>query len=222
MTIEIANRLTQLRKDKGLSQEELAEKIGVSRQAISKWERGEACPETENLIELSKLYGVSIDSILKGEEPKKEEAETMNLPAEEEVETVEGEVVDPVDEEEELEKKVKKGALWTLFSSILFPSLVLAYLLMGFFWKGPNGENIGWAAGWTIFLFGIFASSVPFAVKRRRFSYLAIAPLVVGLYVAICMIVNTYVGVLLWHPLWVMIFIIPIFHAVVAYFDSKR
>ncbi|MCH5279098.1 MAG: helix-turn-helix transcriptional regulator, partial [Christensenellaceae bacterium] len=49
MTLEIANRLIQMRKARGLSQESLAETIGVSRQAVSKWERAEASPDTDNL-----------------------------------------------------------------------------------------------------------------------------------------------------------------------------
>lgn len=64
MNVEIANRLQQLRKNNNLSQEELAEKIGVSRQAVSKWERAEASPDTENLILLSKLYRMSLDELV--------------------------------------------------------------------------------------------------------------------------------------------------------------
>lgn len=64
MNIEIANRLRQMRNKNNLSQEELAAKMGVSRQAVSKWERAEASPDTENLILLAKLYGVSIDELL--------------------------------------------------------------------------------------------------------------------------------------------------------------
>lgn len=64
MNIEIANKLLQLRKEKGLSQEQLATQLGISRQAISKWERAEASPDTDNLIELAKLYGVSLDDLL--------------------------------------------------------------------------------------------------------------------------------------------------------------
>ncbi|HRX41211.1 MAG TPA: helix-turn-helix domain-containing protein [Clostridia bacterium] len=64
MNIEIANRLYNLRKKHGLSQEELAERIGVSRQAVSKWERSESSPDTDNLIALAKIYGVSIDEML--------------------------------------------------------------------------------------------------------------------------------------------------------------
>ncbi len=65
MNIEIANRLQQLRKKNGLSQEELAARIGVSRQAVSKWERAEASPDTDNLVLLSQLYGISLDELLK-------------------------------------------------------------------------------------------------------------------------------------------------------------
>ena len=65
MNIEIANRLVNLRKEMGLSQEQLAEKIGVSRQAVSKWERSEASPDTDNLILLARLYNVSLDELLR-------------------------------------------------------------------------------------------------------------------------------------------------------------
>ena len=71
MNIETANRLLQYRKENNLSQEELAEKIGVSRQAVSKWERAEASPDTDNLIRLAEIYGVSLDEMLTG---KKAEA----------------------------------------------------------------------------------------------------------------------------------------------------
>lgn len=64
MNIETANRLVELRRKKGLSQEELADLLGVSRQAVSKWERAEASPDTDNLICLAKIYGVSLDELL--------------------------------------------------------------------------------------------------------------------------------------------------------------
>nr|WP_296077821.1 helix-turn-helix domain-containing protein [uncultured Ruminococcus sp.] len=67
MNIETANILLQYRKKSGLSQEELASKIGVSRQAVSKWERAEASPDTDNLILLAKVYGVTLDELLTGD-----------------------------------------------------------------------------------------------------------------------------------------------------------
>ena len=64
MNIEIADRLVQLRREQDLSQEELAARLGVSRQAVSKWERAESSPDTDNLIALARLYGVSLDELL--------------------------------------------------------------------------------------------------------------------------------------------------------------
>ena len=64
MNLEIANRLLALRREHGYSQEELAYKLGVSRQAVSKWERAESSPDTDNLLALARLYGVSLDALL--------------------------------------------------------------------------------------------------------------------------------------------------------------
>lgn len=64
MDIMTANRLQQLRKEKGYSQEVLAEKLGISRQSVSKWERAESSPEIDNLMALSKIYGLTIDELL--------------------------------------------------------------------------------------------------------------------------------------------------------------
>ncbi len=72
MNIEVANRLQQLRKAKGLSQEELANILGLSRQAISKWERAETSPDTDNLICLARLYNISIDKLLDTSESMEE------------------------------------------------------------------------------------------------------------------------------------------------------
>lgn len=70
MNIEIANRLVKMRKEKGLSQEALAEQLGISRQAVSKWERAESSPDTSNLITLAQLYGVSLDVLLNTDQEK--------------------------------------------------------------------------------------------------------------------------------------------------------
>ena len=64
----LSEKLYQLRKNSGLSQEQLAEQLNVSRQAISKWESGTAVPESEKLIIISNYFGVSVDYLLKDEE----------------------------------------------------------------------------------------------------------------------------------------------------------
>lgn len=87
MTVETANRLYELRKQHNLSQEELAEKLGVSRQAVSKWERSEASPDTDNLIALAKIYELSLDELIYGE--KSEKRETGTEPSEKQGEEAE-------------------------------------------------------------------------------------------------------------------------------------
>lgn len=64
MENELSLKLSELRKKNNLSQEALAEKLSLSRQAISKWERGESAPDTENLIALSKIFGVTLDELV--------------------------------------------------------------------------------------------------------------------------------------------------------------
>ena len=61
--MEIGNKIMELRKKNGLSQEELAEKIGVARQTISKWELGETSPDLNQAKELSKVFNVSLDEL---------------------------------------------------------------------------------------------------------------------------------------------------------------
>ncbi|MDE7271816.1 MAG: helix-turn-helix domain-containing protein [Lachnospiraceae bacterium] len=70
--MSIADRIQQLRKEKGISQEELADQIGVSRQAVSKWESGQSMPDIEKILLLGDFFGTTTDYLLKGTEPVKE------------------------------------------------------------------------------------------------------------------------------------------------------
>jgi transcriptional regulator with XRE-family HTH domain len=124
MNIEIANRLVQLRKKNGLSQEELAEKLGISRQAVSKWERAESSPDTDNLISIAKLYNVSLDELLQTDE----DPEVLRARARE--------------KEEDPDRRQKKSPLYK------FPYPVAAVIL--FFLIGFLGNAFQYA--WLIFL----------------------------------------------------------------------
>lgn len=73
----LSAKLYKLRKNSGLSQEQLAEQLNVSRQAISKWEQGTAVPESEKLISISNYFGVTVDYLL-----KEDTEDTMNTTAE--------------------------------------------------------------------------------------------------------------------------------------------
>lgn len=62
--MKLSDKILSLRKQNGISQEELAEKLNVSRQAISRWEVGSAKPDASNILQLSKLFGVTADYLL--------------------------------------------------------------------------------------------------------------------------------------------------------------
>lgn len=62
--MSFSENLMRLRKQKGLSQEEFANEVGVSRQTVSKWELGVSTPEMEKLIQMSNFFGVSVDDLL--------------------------------------------------------------------------------------------------------------------------------------------------------------
>ena len=68
--MNLGEKIYKLRKEKGLSQEALAEFVGTTRQAISKWENNQGYPETEKLLLLSNVFEVSIDFLLKDEKRK--------------------------------------------------------------------------------------------------------------------------------------------------------
>ncbi len=105
----LGEKLQKLRKDQKMSQEELASKITVSRQAVSKWELNEALPDTENIIQLSKVLGVSIDYLLNNEIENIEETPILK----------------------EITKNVKKeyNNLWTIVTVI---SIILAIIIGSF------------------------------------------------------------------------------------------
>ena len=146
MNLEIANRLLALRREHGYSQEELAYKLGVSRQAVSKWERAESSPDTDNLLALARLYGVSLDALL------------LHTPA--------GEAAQAAPEPEQKARKRarakwKEGLLWllTLALMVILPNLTywlgisevyavvvtVAFLITGFLLDN-------WHPGWMLFL----------------------------------------------------------------------
>ena len=80
MDMTIGKRITLLRKEKGLTQEELATHMGVSPQAVSKWENDQTCPDISALPKLARLLGVTVDELLEG---KQDLAPVRLLPPEE-------------------------------------------------------------------------------------------------------------------------------------------
>lgn len=80
--MKLSEKILNLRKARNMSQEELAEQLGVSRQAVSRWEVGSALPDASNILQLCKLFGVSADYLLnddyKGEAPAPIKSKTVS------------------------------------------------------------------------------------------------------------------------------------------------
>lgn len=68
----LGERIIELRNMRGISQNDLAESMGVSRQSVSKWETGTSTPDLEKLVKLANYFGLSLDELVKGKEPSKE------------------------------------------------------------------------------------------------------------------------------------------------------
>lgn len=128
MNLTIANRLVELRQSLGLSQEALAASLGVSRQAVSKWERAEASPDTDNLIALANLYDISLDALLLGREAPPPQSEKPP-------------VLSGADEGREERKRRKKALL-------RFPYPV--FITLCYLWLGIAFHL--WHPAWLIFL----------------------------------------------------------------------
>lgn len=128
--MEFNNKLYELRKQKGFSQEELANRLNVSRQTISKWEVGESTPDMENLVAISELFEISLDELVLNKVP--EEADTS-------AQVVKSEFYSDIKENvltDENRKKAKKGLK---IAAIVFGIIVLIDLISFVIYVLMNG-----------------------------------------------------------------------------------
>lgn len=196
MNLQIANRLLQLRKERGLSQEELADQLGISRQAVSKWERAEASPDTDNLICLAKLYNVSLDYLLQSEDS----IETIKT---EQIKKEEVKIV--VDEDED----AKKPKVLNMLSGLIPILVTITYLILG-------GVFNLWHPGWIVFLFIPVLLSLIDAIYFKRPNDFCFPVVVV---IAYLFIGFEFSG---WHPYWFLFLLIPVYYIICDAFNKNN
>lgn len=215
MNIEIANRLVELRKKAGLSQEDLANQLGISRQSVSKWERAEASPDTDNLICLARIYKVSLDDILKTEETVEEIAESAKKRSDAEeiqIKTKDNNTVIinskgtfKMSAEESRKHDIKR---W--FQRFPFPVLVVCvYLLLGFLLDA-------WHPAWVIFFSIPLYYSLIESIYKGKVKDFAWPVLCAAAYLVMGFFFN------LWHPGWIIFITIPIFYAIFTPIHKKK
>lgn len=155
----LADKITEERKKNGWSQEELAEKLGVSRQAVSKWESAGSVPDLQRVIQLAELFGVSTDYLLKDE---MESDIFWSVPAE--AGTDQCQPLRRVSMEEAnvfLDRKRKSALVIAnaTFMCIVSPALIVLLGGMADSHVGNISERFAAGAG-MVFLFGMIAAAV--------------------------------------------------------------
>ena len=212
MNIEIANRLVQLRKANNLSQEELAAKIGISRQAVSKWERAEASPDTDNLIDLARLYRISLDELLRAEEPSVPEAaeKPMDTAAAPQSSALVNIGTGHLHVEDGHANGVQmSGDTWRENRWLRFPYPLLALIV--FLGLGFGGG--WWHPGWLVFL------TIPLyytLVSGGRKHWISAGTLAVAVYLLLGFLWN------LWHPGWLVFLAVPVVDSAVEVVTERK
>ena len=227
MNKETAQRLVELRKQHGLSQEALAERLYVSRQAVSKWERGEASPDTDNLIALAQLYGVSLDELLgvnvkqaqcNGEQDNEKDAHTRVYISdgcikcykgdkETRVDIAEGHIT--VKKDGETAEVIGKPASY--LRRIPVPIIItVIYLVMGF------AAEL-WHPGWIVFLLIPVIDSVITCIIRKSARHFCYPVFITAVFLLLGFTVQGA-----WGWSWILLLTVPVFYSVVRLFKGNN
>ncbi|MBQ7203918.1 MAG: helix-turn-helix transcriptional regulator [Eubacterium sp.] len=204
MNIATANRLLELRKMNGYSQDVLAEKIGVSRQAVSKWERAESSPDTDNLIALAELYGITLDDLLN---TTKDVVEITPEPSKKDIKG----------KAKSLLSKVNDFGIYpkTAAAMAKFPYAIIIVIL----YVGLSYAFKIWHPLWLVFLTIPIYYRIATACKansKKAFLMLLPVPEMTVLAYLMC---GFFADA--WGSMWILFLIIPIFYWVVSVFKGS-
>ena len=234
----LPNNLYELRRKSGLSQEEFADRLCVSRQAVSKWERGEAYPDTENLIAISEMFEITIDELLRGNTDVSEKIEHVDITAESDTaQDEEGNSkgivrkrvninigngihvhydssdddsdADDDDDDDDDDDELYRGTKLTILNAIPYPiATALAFLTLGLAFNA-------WYWAWTLFMTIPVYYSLIEAIQKRKFSHFAYPVFVAFIYCLFGMLFSW------WHPGWIIFVTIPIYVPVAEAIDKN-
>lgn len=204
----LGNKLYELRKQAGLSQEAFAEKLGVSRQAVSKWECGASMPDTDNLITIANLYNISLDELIGRPAPEKTEKADSQEEYEDEDDKEDAEA-EAYYSDDGTPADTKRKTL-RILHALPYPIFATAvFLLWGFLLDG-------WGIAWTVFITIPVYYSVLECVRTKRFSPFAYPVFITFVYCILGMQWD------LWHPCWILYITIPIYYAAASAIDKRK
>ncbi|MGN0628470.1 MAG: helix-turn-helix transcriptional regulator [Oscillospiraceae bacterium] len=181
----LGERIKVCRKNSGMSQEKVAELVGVSRQAVTKWESDRSAPSTENLFKLAEIFGTTVDMLLNSDGGGQSAARELYC-------------IYKQEEEKRLadrRKRLRKNAVAALIVMLCYLG---AYLAGRFIWcsfsensfmgwlvtAAPSGNGsylYGWLLSSKLFWAAMAVSTVPALFGKCRFSFLTFGAFVTGL-----------------------------------------
>lgn len=182
--MELGERIKQARQKAHLSQEKVAELIGVSRQAVTKWESGQSAPNTENLFRLAEILGITVDQLIATEDNSRSIAEEVYR------------MIKDEEAKKEAQRKAQSGKNVLVFFCIL-GTYILIYLAGKF--SSWDKENIplfpwiitlvstqhsylfGWLLKSDLFHYSMIFSSLAALLGLRRLSLTTLAGFIVGM-----------------------------------------
>lgn len=214
MDTQFAERLQKLRKENNFSQEQLADELNVSRQAISKWECGAALPDTENLIALAKLYHCSIDEIVfdksapaaNDEEPTPTESANCTPNS---IENTEVDAKKQYYNSGGANKYLAGFKIVNIFTSATALISVMIYVLCGALLDK-------WHPAWIVFLSIPLVATLAESIVRRNKHIFAFPILVLAVYLMLGFIGG------LWHPWWVIFLLVPVYYTILGLDFTKK
>lgn len=224
----LGERIKAFRKNAGMSQEKVAELVGVSRQAVTKWESGKSAPSTDNLFKLAEIFGTTVDLLLDSESGGKTAAE---------------ELYDLYRQEEEKRlsdrrRRLKKNSTAALFAMIWYLAI---YLAGRFIWCGfaensfmgwlifavPSGDGsylYGWLISSKLFWLAAAVSVLPALFGKRKLSLVTLVGFAAGLLAGMLFgpnpegaaYGNSHYGWAIWGAVYLISVIIGIFFEWIA------
>lgn len=166
----LADKISMLRKKNGWSQEELAGKMNVTRQAVSKWESAQSIPDVEKILLMSRLFGVTTDYLMKEELEAEEFVEVA-----EEISSVRRVSMEEANEFLEVKRQTAKPIAAATFLCIISPVTLIVLSTAAETGRFAAGGNVAAAIGLCTLLMLIAAAVSVFilcGIKTRRFDYL--------------------------------------------------
>lgn len=228
MKESFGQRLARLRKEKGYTQEDIASKITISPQAVSKWENDVSSPDILVLSSLADILGVSVDVLLGREETSKSHSQETSLKDDEgnevttskegirlkdndggEVLVTSGGKVKVInDPDGKIKEKRAKQRISFIVTSIVFGLSLITYIVLGLTISGA------WKVGWLLFFISPIVGSVLNAVFAKRITHFAYPLVAVGVYCLLGFILNG------WNTYWFLFITIPAFYLIFGPIDK--